>query len=113
MCLSYEDSLKANNGKLAYEDVSDDMIDYFIAHPKDVIDENHRLLYDSDEDTVDNLLRILYQVRRLKKGKSLVPIEIWYQHGNRLPDIYDGWHRIRAYQYMGYRCIPCVIHVID
>jgi ParB-like chromosome segregation protein Spo0J len=53
--------------------------------------------------------RILYQVRLLQQGHNLEPFEVWYNSNDDIIDIYDGWHRIRAYQYMQYKEIPCII----
>lgn len=112
--ISYEDSIKYGDNKLSYIDsVSDEQIKYFLNHG-DEISEDHELIKncENSEDTVDHLQRILYQVRQLLKGNKLETICICYNRESdypSFPDIYDGWHRIRAYQYLKYDKIPCVI----
>jgi len=109
--ITHEDSLNFANGKLSYIDyVSDEQIKYFLLTNED-ISEEHPLIIDCEDPykTTNHLERILYQIRQLEQGKSLIDFEVWYEREGDGPNIYDGWHRIRAYQYMKYDKIPCSI----
>jgi hypothetical protein len=111
---SYEDSIKYGCGELSYIDtVSDEQINYFLNH--DNISIDHELIKNCDdpESTVDDLQRILYQINELVKGNKLETIYLCYSRESdfpNFPDIYDGWHRIRAYQYLKYDYIPCIFN---
>lgn len=112
--ITYADSIEFGNGQLSYgEDVTDNQIAHFL-RSNDEITEDHPLIRYSEDpyETVQHLIRIIYQIKQLQEGKSLIPFEICYEDPSQYPDypcIYDGWHRIRAYQYLKYEKIPCYI----
>ena len=88
--------------------MSDAQIDYFLQNNEIISIDNPIITEDPDE-TVDHLERILYQIKQLKSGNKLESFEIYFGKDG-IPDIYDGWHRIRAYQFLKYKKIPCLIY---
>jgi hypothetical protein len=112
--ISFSDSIKFRGNKISYsESMSDEQINYFL-QINDDISENHHMIINSKDsyETVSDIKSILYHIIQLQQGKSLISFEIWYNREDEYPDcpdIYDGWHRIRAYQFMKYDKIPCII----
>ena len=105
--ISYEDTLKFAGGELAHiEYMSDAQINYFL-HNNEIISIDHPMIRNSEDpdETVDHLERVLYQIKQLKSGNKLEDIEIYFGEDG-IADIYDGWHRIRAYQFLKYEKIP-------
>ncbi len=97
--ITYEQSIKFGQGALSCDEVSDEEIKLSLGLADEEID-----CYDTRS--------IVYHVKLLMVGKALVPFEVIYQRESEYPHcavIYDGWHRIRAYQYMKYSEIPCLV----
>ena len=109
--ITFDESIKMGRGNISYiEFVSDKQIDYFLRTGQEV-EENHEMIKNCMEpgETAGHLKRIIYQIKLLKEDKPLAPFEVWYNNYDSYGDVYDGWHRIRAYQYMQYEKIPCNI----
>lgn len=112
MCdyISFQDSIKYGGGKPAYiEYVSDKQIKYFLENEEEIA-ENHRLIKNCDnpEETVDHLEKIVFLIKKLLEGSTLLPFKVFIRYDGSV-DIYSGWHRIRAYQYLNYYKLPCEI----
>lgn len=95
------------------EYVTDTMITFFLNN-SDEITEDHIMFVACDdvEVTINHLTRILHIVKRLLLHLPVDAFTVWYENGDKYPDIYDGWHRIRAYQYLKYKKIPCNIIIV-
>lgn len=114
--ITYKQSLDYNNGDVSYiEYISDELLNFFLkVENLNDIDESHPKIKDLPDpsDDLQHLKRCLYQIRLLMNGEKLEPFIVTYNREEdypSFPDIYDGWHRIRAYQYMKYEKIPCYI----
>jgi len=98
------------------ESVTDEQIDYFLQNESEINEEHSKISESEDpEETVRNLKSIIYHIKNLKQGIALPHFEVHYRCKEEYPDcpdIYDGWHRIRAYQYLRYDRLPCEI-VLD
>ena len=109
--ISYADSVAWGEGLSHIEHVSDAQIQFFLDVPLAEIVPDHPMIRNNDG-TCEHLCRILYQIKLLRKKEDLVPFTVTYQSKDdfpHCPDIYDGWHRIRAYQYMDFQQIPCYV----
>ena len=96
--ITYEESIKFGGGVVSYDHVTDEDITESLTLPNK----------EMDRDTSS----IVYHVRLLTMGEVLNPFEVIYEREEEFPHwpvIYDGWHRIRAYQYLKYTNIPCII----
>jgi hypothetical protein len=112
--ITYEDSIKFGCDLLSYSEyVSDEQIEYFLSNNEKITPDHYMIINSTDvHETINHLERILHQINELKLGKILITFEVWYNNESDFPDypdIYDGWHRIRAYQFMEYKQIPCII----
>ena len=107
--ITYEESIKYGRGVVAYDEVTDEEITQLLKLPNNQINDHKNF---SSGGKAFNTSSIVYHVKLLMEGKPLNSFEVFYQTEEEYPhcaDIYDGWHRIRAYQYMKYANIPCDI----
>lgn len=109
--ITYEESIIYGSGLSYIEYVIDTMISFFLNNRDENITADHIMFLACDdvEETINHLERILHIVKRLVLNLPVDKFEVWYENGDKYPDIFDGWHRIRAYQYLGYKKIPCII----
>lgn len=111
--ITYDESIIYGNGLSYIEDVTDTMITFFLNSDEPIINDHIMFLACDDvEETINHLERILHIVKRLILHLPVDSFTVWYENGHKYPNIYDGWHRIRAYQYLGYKKIPCDIIIV-
>lgn len=98
--VSYETTIEWGNGDLA---LAEDIYDEDIAL---------RLFSYSPSSRPANLLdKVVSIICKLKRGENTditETVRVWYRDDG-IPEIYDNWHVIRAYQYLKYKEIPCFI----
>ena len=85
------------------DEISDKNIDYCLQLGK--IPKNDPFLEDAD---IESLERVIYQIKLLQQGETPEPICLLNDYLTNTVDIYDGYHRIRAHQYLGYDKILCL-----